>query len=554
MRHQPLAFLMGLALTVPTSFAGEEWNAPYPGAGHWFGFSVASAEGLNLVGAPLENRAGSQTGVVYLMDTGLVVRKESRITPVSRQQGQRFGWDADLMGDVMVVGAPGSGSMVGQAYVFERIGGAWVQTTILNGMPGHGGDGFGSSVAIEGDRILVGAPEDNGNGPQAGAVYAFSRGVSLWVLDEVIRAPHTGPGDQFGFALDMDGDGAVIGAFSANTHVYNEGAAYVYRWDGASYAHEAELWAATPRSNAMFARCVAILGDRVAVGATEDHANDMRSGSVSLFSKQGRLWSHEDRVQAPGREVGNAFGYAVALKSEGLVVGAPLATKGGVRGGSAFVFHPIGPNWEFTVEFDPPAPAQSGDFTGVTVSLAESGALVGAMRRDLPLYDAGAVFSFTAEDVDVPLIVSFCGCDEGGSCGTAPQLDGCQNSTGAGATMIASGSTSLTNDDLTLFMDGLPRRAPTFVLMGIPGVATMAFDGQYCISDSDANVLVVESMRANGVGFAATRRRIFRYASRKGLTVLTGSSWAFQAMYYDRRGPCGTQYNFSNALCVTLVP
>ncbi len=554
MRHQPLAFLMGLALTVPTSFAGEEWNASDPGAGHWFGYSVATAQGLNLAGAPLENRAGSQTGTVYLMDTSSVIRMESKITPVSRQQGQRFGWDVDLMGDVLVVGAPGSGSMVGQAYVFERSGGLWVQTTILNGMPGHGGDGFGSTVAIEGDRILVGAPNDNGNGPQAGAVYAFSRGVSLWVLDEVIRAPHTGPGDQFGFALDMDGDGVVIGAFSANTHVFNEGAAYVYRWDGANYAHEAELWAENPRPNAMFARCVAILGDRIAVGATEDHISDMRSGSVSLFAKQGGRWNHEDRVQAPGREVGNAFGYAVALKPEGLVVGAPLATQGGVRGGSAFVFHPIGPNWELTEEFDPKVPAQSGAFTGVSVSLAESGVLVGAMRRDTPLYDAGSVYSFTAQDADVPLIVSFCGCDDGGPCGTAPQLNGCENSTGEGATLTASGSTSVTKDDLTLFMDGLPRRASTVILMGRPGVAMMAYDGQYCISDTGGEVLVVENMRANGVGFAATRRRIFSYAKRKGLAVLAGSSWTFQAAYYDRRGPCGTRYNFSNALYVTLVP
>lgn len=554
MRHQPLAFLMGLALFVPTSFAGEEWNAPDPGAGHWFGYSVGSAQGLNLAGAPLENRAGSQAGAVYLMDTSLAGGVQSKVTPVLRQQGQRFGWDVDLTGDVLVVGAPGSGSMVGQAYVFERVGGAWTQTMILNGMPGHGGDAFGSAVAIEGDRILVGAPNDDGNGPQAGAVYAFSRGASLWVLDEVIRAPYTGPGDQFGFALDMDGDGVVIGAFSANTHVFNEGAAYVYRWNGADYGYEAELWAESPRPNAMFARCVAILGDRVAVGATEDHASDMRSGSVSLFSKQGGQWGHEDRVQAPGLEVGNAFGYAVALKPEGLVVGAPLATNVGVRGGSAFVFHPLGPNWEFTEEFDPPVPAQDGDFTGVSVSLAQSGALVGAMRHDIPLYDAGTVYSFRPEDVELPLIVSFCGCDDGGPCGTAPQPDGCENSTGKGATLIASGSTSLIKDDLTLLMDGLPRRAPTYILMGRPGVAILSFDGQYCISKLDNKVLMVESMRANRAGFAVTRRKLLSYASRKGLAVLAGSSWTFQAAYYDRRGPCGTRYNYSNALYVTLVP
>ncbi len=554
MRLQPLAFLMGMALLAPNTLAGEEWHAPDSGAGHWFGYSVSSAEGLLFAGAPLENRAGSQAGAAYLVDTSLPAGAGNKVTPVQRQSGQRFGWDVDLTADVLVVGAPGSGSMVGQVYVFELVGGSWIQTTILQGLPGHGGDRFGSAVAIEGDRILVGAPGDGGNGVQAGAVYAFSRGSSLWVLDEVLHAPHTGPGDQFGFALDMDGDGVVIGAFSANTHIYNEGAAYVFRWVDTLYEFEAELWAEAPRPNAMFARCVAILGDRIAVGATEDHASDVRSGSVTLYSRQGNQWDHEDRVQAPGVEVGNAFGYAVALEQEGLVVGAPLATSNGVRGGSAYVFHPIGPNWELTGEFEPPISPGAGDFTGVSVSLDQGGAMVGAMRNDVPLYDAGTVYQFSPEEIYIPLIVPFCACDQGGPCGTEPQPGGCENSTGWGAVLAASGSTSLGKDDLSLLARGLPQRAPTYFFMGLPGTATPSLDGQYCISSSDTNVLMVDSLRSSRAGVAISRRKILTYADRKGLAVLAGSSWTFQAAYYDRHGPCGTRYNYTNALYVTLVP
>lgn len=554
MRHQPLAFLMGMALFVPNALAGEEWHAPDPGAANWFGYSVATAKGLHIAGAPLENRVGPQTGAAYLVDTSLLGGVETKVTPLQRQTGQRFGWDVDLTGEVLVMGAPGQSSMIGQAYVYERSGANWVQVMTLHGLPGHAGDGFGSSVAIEGDRILVGAPGDNGHGPQSGAVYAFRRGTSLWILDEVLRSPFTGPGDQFGFALDMDGDRAVIGAFSANTHIYNEGAAYVYRWTGTDYEQEAELWAANPRPNSMFSRSVAILGDRIAVGATEDHPSDMRTGSVTLFFREDSGWIHEDRVHAPGSEIGNAFGYSVALKPQGLVVGAPLATSGGVRGGSAHIFHPLGPNWQWTEELEPALPAGAGDYMGVSVCLEQDGALVGAMRRDIPIYDSGAVHLFGPEEIDLPLIVSFCGCDDGGPCGTTPQPDGCENSTGHGATLGASGSTSIARDDLGLIVSGLPRRAPTYFAMGRPGAPTLSFDGQLCISSADNQVIVVESRRASRAGIAVTRNKLLSSANRKGLAILAGSSWTFQAAYYDDQGPCGTQYNHSNALFVTLVP
>ncbi len=545
---------MGMALIVPNALAGEDWHASDPGAVNWFGYSVATADGLHFAGAPLENRVGPQTGAAYLMDTGPLGGLETKVMPIVRQTGQRFGWDVDLNADTLVIGAPGQSSMVGQAYVYERVGSSWVQVMTLNGLPGHAGDGFGTSVAISGDRILVGAPGDNQNGSQAGAVYAFRRGTSVWVLDEVLRSPFTGPGDQFGFALDMDGDRAVIGAFSANTHIYNEGAAYVFHWDGLAYRQEAELWAPAPRPNAMFARSVAILGDRIAVGATEDHVSDLRTGSVTLYSRDKRGWNHEDRVQAPGSEIGNAFGYALALRPEGLVVGAPQATKDGVRGGAAYIFHPLGPNWHFTEELEPKVPAQAGDFTGVSVDLAQDGTLIGAMRSDTPLYDAGTVYSFAPNEMNLPLIVSYCGCDDGGPCGTAPQPDGCENSTGKGAALMGSGTTSISKDDLSLVASGLPRRAPTYFMMGRPGAPIPAYDGQLCISGTDNQVLVVESLRASRAGVAVTRGKILNYADRKGLAVMAGSSWSFQAAYYDRHGPCRTRYNFTNALFVTLVP
>ena len=555
-----VAGLLGLACTHSLAFAqpsapiGDEWTAFDAGPLHWFGYSVATGDGWRLSGAPMENRVGAQTGAAYLLDTTVPGGVMSKVVPSQRTPGTRFGWSVDVSDRYMVIGAPGQGALFGEAYVFERLGESWVQTARLSGIPGNAGDGFGYSVAIHGDRILVGAPFDSLMGAQSGAVYSFKRGKSLWVLEDTLRSPRPFVGDQFGFCLDVDADRAVIGAWSANIQVYNEGAAFVFEHDGAGYSLEAELVAAKPRPNAMFARSVAIQGDRIAIGATEDHPSDMRSGSVTLYTRKGAEWHFEDRVQAPGKEVGNAFGYSVGLLADSLLVGAPLATRGTERSGDSFIFHPIGPRWGMAKALQPEYTAGEGDYIGVSVRHASDGAMVGAMRNGAKGYQAGAVHLYTPEEFDVPLIATYCGCGDGGPCGAEPQAHGCENSTGEGARLEAFGTTSIGTDDLMLVATKMPRRARTAFVVGLPSDPIVWHDGLLCISTASNEFAALESRRADNQGMAYTRKSLLRLMDQAGLPVLAGSSWAFQATYYDRNGPCGRRYNTTDALLITLIP
>ncbi|HRV81254.1 MAG TPA: FG-GAP repeat protein, partial [Planctomycetota bacterium] len=536
------------------ALGGEEWTAYDGGTPHWFGYSVATADGWRLGGAPMENRAGAQAGAAYLLDTTIPGMVEKKFTPLVRTAGQRFGWAVDVSPNIMVIGAPGQGAMFGEAFVFERSGETWSQTAILSGVPGYAGDGFGSAVAIDGDRILVGAPGDPRSGVQSGVVYSFRRGEVLWYLEDTLQAPHTNAGDQFGFALDADRGRVVVGAFSANIAVYNEGAAYVFEQAASGYQFTAELWAPAPRPDSMFARSVGILGDRIAVGATEDHWSDVRTGSVTLYALQAGTWQVEDVVHAPDRALGNAFGYALALQPEGLIVGAPLATSAGVRSGAAYVFHPIGPRWGVTDTLQPSVTLAANDYVGVSVSIASDGAIVGAMRSCTKSYNAGAVHLFGAEDYDVPLVVEFCGCEDGGPCGTDPLPHGCENSTGVGAQLVALGSTSVRADNLALQASGIPNRSQLLFLIGQAGEPTPWYDGRWCLAPVNGSLGTLESTKAKKSGVVTTSRSLLRLGSRLGLDLLAGTTWSVQAIYYDSHGPCGTRYNATNALMLTLVP
>ncbi len=545
--------LLALAISQAPAIADDSWVAQDGWAPHWFGYAVATDDGMRVSGAPMENRAGSQAGAAYVLDMTLPGGVETKVMPKVRNAGERFGWAVDIYEKTMVVGAPGSGAMTGHAYVFERRGSSWVQVAVLRGLTGHGGDGFGSSVAIEGDRILVGAPKDRDKGPQAGAVYVFQRGKVLWTFDQVLHSPHPNGGDQFGFALDMHKGRVVVGAFSANIQVFNEGAAYVYEQGLTGLSLQAELWADEPRPNSMFARSVGILGDRIAIGATEDHHTDVRTGSVSLYGFDGKHWNFEERLQAPSLEEGNAFGYSVALQPEGLVVGAPLAHVDGVRCGDAYVFQPVSSRWQNTGHLKAQLPSGSGDFIGVSVSIAEDGAVVGAMLNDFKAYNAGAVHMYVPEDYDMPAVVDFCGCDAGGSCGTDPQPYGCENSTGEGARLQMVGSPSLSQGDMVLHVSGVRKKSPVYFLIGEPAKGELWFDGMLCIGSTGRGLLALEYQKADKSGNAYTSGSLIHLAERSGLELLVGSTWGFQAVYYDKKGPCETGYNTTNGLLVTLM-
>lgn len=103
------------------------------------------------------------------------------LTPDDGDGGDRFGNTVALDGDRALVGAPrdedpnGGGS----TYVFESSGSGWTQGAKLAAEDGDSDDGFGGSLALDGDRVLVGANRDEDpNGPKAGSVYVFGRDVS----------------------------------------------------------------------------------------------------------------------------------------------------------------------------------------------------------------------------------------------------------------------------------------------------------------------------------------------------------------------------------------
>ena len=116
-------------------------------------------------------------------------------------------------GDVMVAGAPG---LTGAVYVYERGPGGWGRTALLQDPTPRKNDHFGSAVGVSGDRIVVGEPAHTGNPFRPGSAFVFERNPGgSWVLQRELRASDgfatSDFGDIFGTSVDIDGDRIVVG-------------------------------------------------------------------------------------------------------------------------------------------------------------------------------------------------------------------------------------------------------------------------------------------------------------------------------------------------------
>jgi hypothetical protein len=199
----------------------------------WFGYSVAVSGDTVVVGAPRAEPSTTGSCGVYGCDHGMAyVFERSRgaggtwvkvaeLVPRDPQSKGEFGYSVAISGDTAVVGAP-QHDATGAAYVFERDGGgahAWGQVAkLIAGGVAFGAE-LGHSVAISGDRVVIGAWRDHAGSSLAGSAYVFERnlgGANAWGEAGKLTASDGQSLDWFGSSVAVDGDTTVVGAHGAD--------------------------------------------------------------------------------------------------------------------------------------------------------------------------------------------------------------------------------------------------------------------------------------------------------------------------------------------------
>ncbi len=292
------------------------------------------------------------------------------------------------------------------------------------------GDGFGTSVAVSGDLVAVGAPledsnatgvdgsqADNSSG-QAGAAYVFARSGSGWIQQAYLKASNTDPADNFGCAVAAWGDTVVVGACGedssgdggeSDNSAGDAGAVYVFTRSGSSWTQQAYLKASNAESGDYFGYSVAIFENTIvagalyedssAVGINGDEANNgaADSGAAYVFTRSGSSWTQQAYLKASNTEANDWFGYSVAVGNNDtlndILVGAPWedSDANGVGGdqsdntawdsGAAYYFTDSGSGWSQKAYLKAPN-SDSNDLFGISVGLRVETAVVGAPSED----------------------------------------------------------------------------------------------------------------------------------------------------------------------------
>jgi hypothetical protein len=426
---------------------GSNWiqqaylKASNTGGGDWFGYSVSISGDTIVVGAPLEdsnttgingnqsNNSAPDSGAAYVFvrnGTNWVQQAYLKASntggPLSGDSaGDTFGWSVAVSGDTVIVSAIGEDSNAagvngnqgnnsapnsGAAYVFVREGTNWVQQAYLKasntGGPSPGesfGDGFGKSVGVSGDTVVVSADGEDSNATglngnqgnnsalDSGAAYVFVRNGTNWIQQAYLKASNTGAGDEFGASASVSGDTVVVGAMAedsnatgangnqGNNSTPSSGAAYVFVRDGTNWTQQAYVKASNTGMDDNFGISVALSGDMLVVGAAAEDSNTtgingdqsnnsaFDAGAAYVFRRNGTTWSQQAYLKAsntggplPGEDYGDNFGadHAVGVSGDTVLVGgfAEDSNGTGVNGnqtirtamdsGAAYVFTGFG--------------------------------------------------------------------------------------------------------------------------------------------------------------------------------------------------------------------
>ena len=309
-----------------------------------------------------------------------------------------FGRSVAVSGDTAVVGAPRDALddfINGSVYVFVRSAGVWALQQTLTPPPTEDDIDFGYSVSISGDTVVIGAPfEDTAAGHEAGAAHVFVRSGTTWTPQQTLTAPDGSIQDFFGTSVAVSGDTIVVGAFGHGTVWAGDGAAYVFVRTGTTWTEQQELTASDPAPGDSLGISVSIDADTAVIGANGDDTVGADAGSAYVFVRSGSSWSEQQKLVAPDGAAGDGFGVGVSISEDTAVVGAATAdTPAGADAGAAYVFTRSGATWTDQQKLVAPD-AAAGDQLGDSVSVSGDTAVVGAPTSDMHAADAGSAYVF----------------------------------------------------------------------------------------------------------------------------------------------------------------
>ncbi|QDU83035.1 hypothetical protein Pla163_01310 [Planctomycetes bacterium Pla163] len=321
------------------------------------------------------------------------------LIPTALLPGDFFGQDVAVDGDHFIGGAPGddsNGNSAGAAYMFERrTDGTWLEVATLRPSDALPGDTFGHRVALDGGRAVVAASRST-LFPLGRAVFVFDRQPDgTWLEVAKLMNSDAVPNDGFGAAVALDGDRIVVGAPDLPNGAPGPGAMYVFERQQNGTWNQVQRVQGNVTASSGLGSSIALEGDLAAIsglGGVEQ---------VEVMTRDaGGTWSSVQVLDPPDGVPFANFGNALAIDGTTIVVGASLDDTVGGNSGSIHVYEPDGSgSWYHSVELTRGSAAPD-DFFGFDVA-ASAGRFAGGLGSggsdvDVALFDRATLYHGTS--------------------------------------------------------------------------------------------------------------------------------------------------------------
>lgn len=274
------------------------------------GFETSGARGVNGDGT---DNSSNEAGAAYIfVRNGTAWTQQVYLKASNTDEFDLFGFLVAVDRDTAVACSPfeASGATgvngdqsdnslggAGACYVFVRDGTTWAQQAYVKSFTAESGDGFGWSVAVDDDTLVVGARSEdssatgvngdrsNNSASSSGAAFVYARNGTSWSNHAYLKASNTNASDGFGTSVAIDGDAIVVGAIgeasaavgvggnqSDNTAA-GSGAAYTFIRSGSSWSQRAYFKASNTNASDRFGSYVALDGDTIIMGANGEDSS-----------------------------------------------------------------------------------------------------------------------------------------------------------------------------------------------------------------------------------------------------------------------------------------
>jgi hypothetical protein len=255
--------------------------------GDEFGRSVSIDEDYVIVGAPRKN---SEQGFSYIFKRSANVW--TQMTKVGATGSNKLGWSVSISMPCVAMGAFGTNNNIGAAYIYELVGSSWMGRGTYTASDGATMDLFGTSVAIYGDHLVCGAPGHDHVASGAGATFVFEKAATGWATmteTQEITASDAAGSDGFGKSVSVDGNNIIVSSPDDDDKGLSSGSAYIFSRGTSTWTEVAKLLASDGLAQDYLGWGVSVDGNSAIAGAyAEDNTNGNEAGSAYLFD-----WSNQ---------------------------------------------------------------------------------------------------------------------------------------------------------------------------------------------------------------------------------------------------------------------